>query len=132
MDNILTKLYEKISEITDFKMVYKGVVKTIDQYPSCIIYPIGFKDEYLSLRKIKRIYSFNIVIHQIIRDDLGQTQSQVYSLIDSVLNKLNSNINLDGIIDFSLLQNGENSFITREGDIYICQINYTAIKSLDF
>lgn len=132
MDNILNKIVEKLGQITEIKKVYKGLVKTIEQYPAVMVYIAGINDEYLSLRKIKRVYDVKIVIYQIIQDDLIDTQANIYNLGDLVLNKLNENINLDGVVDFSLLQTGETGLIQREGDLVIFNINYKLIKSLDF
>lgn len=132
INDIISEIHSKISEINNFKKVYRGVVETIEEYPACVIFFYKFRDEYLTLRKIKRIYTFRIIIHELIKNDLETSQTNVYSLIDLVLNKLNSNINLNNKIDFSLLQSGENVFIQREGNNLIANIEYNVIKSIDF
>jgi hypothetical protein len=134
MGEIINQLKTIIGQIPEIKKVYYGIVKTIEQYPAVVIFVNNFNDEYLALGKIKRTYNVKIIIYQIVQDDLQSSQENIYSLADKVLEKLNdrNNLILNGKIDFSLLQSGETGLIQREGDVVILNINYKAIKTIDF
>lgn len=136
-NQILAKLKEKIETLSSVKAVYDYEAKTYSAYPCVVIVPIGYSDEYLSLGKIKRNFEFRIrVINYSDKEavNLRDIQVALRDAVDDILNLLNSraNITLDGLVDYSVLTEADFSFAEREGAVYVCNMVYRAVKSVNF
>lgn len=136
-NQILAKLKEKIETLPSVKVVYDYEAKSYGAYPCVVIVPLGYSDIYLSLGKIRR--NFEIRIRVINYSDktganLRDIQVALRNVVDDILNTLNNrtNLTLDGLIDYSYLTEGDFTFAEREGAIYVCQMKYVAVKSLNF
>lgn len=94
----LNKLVEKISEITDIKEVvtyYKNMTST----PQAVIVYRSTTEDVISTLNIKLLHTFRIVIRTEFENNSDQ-ELYTRQLSQSVLDKLNSNRNLDQTVEF--------------------------------
>lgn len=103
IDNNLNKLVEKISEISDIKETvtyYKNMTDT----PQAVILYRWTQEDVVSTMNVKQLHNFRIIV----RTEFKNTESQeLYTreLTQLVLDKLNTNRNLDRTVEFLNIEN---------------------------
>lgn len=106
--------------------------KDISAYPAVKIVSGGYNETYQNLRDTRREYSFIIRIYGQVKDntDFADVQRKVRLIADVIRDTLGlqTNITLNGLIDFSNLSEGAPTSATRFGEFYVFPITYKAVK----
>lgn len=127
---ILTKLNTLLSTITNVQEVYEGMPVPLETYPSIVIVPGAWEEEYADLRDTTVMMSFQIGVYVSLTPDALTAQSTLRTLVKAVREILGdqANITLDGLIDSSRLTSGQYDFDQKELKMAYCTLNYNVRK----
>lgn len=126
-NQLITKVKDVLSAgSTGIVQFYTSFPDSFEKYPCCIITPLGHKNQIASLRDNVRLYSLLIRIVGNLEGETTDTQTKVRDIVDSVINVLEkqSNLSLDGIIDWSDATEATFRFQDQPTRLYIAEITY--------
>lgn len=131
--DIIDKLDTIVAGITEIKVRYKYEPQQITAYPAISISPVGHTDNFLSLRDTKREYNFTLRLWGQMESTRDDTQIVIRDIAEKLIDKLNatSNITLGGTVEFSQLTTGKFAFIQKESSMYVFEIGYKAIVTIN-
>lgn len=131
--DIIDKLDTIVAGITEVKAHFKYEPQQITAYPAVSISPVGHTDNFLSLRDTKREYNFTLRVWGQMEATRDDTQVVVREIADKLIDKLEatSNITLGGTVEFTQLTTGKFAFIQKEASMYVFEIGYKAIVTIN-
>lgn len=133
LNEIINQIKNLLSQIPDLK-VYDSEVVAIEQYPAVVITGAGFNDTYLTIRRIKRVYTVNLKVYNYVEnyEDIKSSLEKLNNIVEAITEKLNqaNNISLNGLVDFSLLSVGDYQIVERNGFLLSYNINLKLNKAL--
>ena len=129
-NDIVNKLKEIIEGISGVAVVYAGVPQTIEKYSAVMIFPSSWTDSNADLRDTSIDMEFKIVVYVQTGSSPINAQQQLRDLVRLIRIELGKqdNIELNGLVDYSKLTEGEYIFTEAESGLYSCSITYKAIK----
>lgn len=127
-NSIINKIKTLIeTNIPEAKAVYDVEVAELEKFPCVTIVPVSWENAEADLKGIRRRETFNLTVYGSLEETPSETQQVVRDLVDKICNLLESNITLDGEVEWGQPLAGRFDFIRRGVKIYFGQINYTVI-----
>ena len=127
---IMDALDTLLSAIVNVQEVYVGIPNSIEPYPSIIITPVAWADEYEDQRDTTVNMSFTISPFVTLVGDTLTAQTTLRAVVKAIREVLGDqdNITLGGLIDSSRLTTGQYTFDQKETMLGFCDITYNVRK----
>lgn len=129
-NQLLLQIKETIDAASlGFQVVYTHHPEQYTSYPCLIITPIGHENQIFSLGRNKREYAVKILVVGNLEGEEADTQTTVRDLVDGVINTLEaqSNLTLDGVVDWSDATSAKYFFIDEPTRLYVGEITFRVI-----
>ena len=127
---IIVKLAELLEVIENVKGVYQGIPPYNAVFPCITIRPLEFNEEWGDTRDTIENETFIITAYIQLDNTRLDSQSKLITIVKEIREILGNqeNINLDNKIDSIRLNSGNYMFLTKESNLFACEIRYNVRK----
>lgn len=114
-----------------FKAVYDYIPNQYDSYPLAYVVPASWDEQYRDLRDTRNDMSFSIGLVFSLSPDMEQGQKKLRKASKAVRDEIKNqtNIDLDGSVDWGNLTSGNYTYDTKEQKVAICEMTIDVTKS---
>ncbi len=116
--------------ITELNQVYEYEPKELKKYPCATLIALSHENIFGDLAANKRTYSFIIRVYN--RTDSASNGERIMKIVvDKIIEKIESNVTLNGSCDWANPTKGTWTYQTREVPVRLCEIRVDAKKRVD-